>query len=601
MDQSLLKNSLYTTNNNIVQPASKQAGMVGSPSGVPVTKDANGGVEFTSNNTVLFNTDFGQASTETFGNGSFVVGGRGDNLNLGVGVNSNFMEFASMAKFGSAGGGDLGKVSEIFGIADGFGGERQGMKRKFEGIDTTFAEFPEYRNIEDVDFINSVLKNANEPTQKNHSEPFDSLFKDQQNCDLLDYKTLQSQQNFYNAGEKSIAPNFQQQQQNLSCNQNLILDPNHHNLQFAFNNQIGNPHELMLLNEYKIGNRRHSVDFPFEKSFCPNNTITQIPIIPGVTVSPKEKPRRMSVPDTATFATNDDMKLKGGVSMRPRCQKLRFSDDLYTPLWVRNTGQAKEGFCDTCSPGKWLQLKNSAYWYHKQFYHGISSVSGRPFIKPIQIYQVDNDTVEGLCHQCLKWVVIATSKRQNSVLWYRHAHKCHVYHKPKSEKSLGMYDQEKMGGLIDFGNNKNFVYNGVNGMVSSVDIGLGNENRNKRFALQQHQQNLQMFGNPADNAMVRTESVHVPQQQAFDYKLYNQNVHDIKIGAEQSDRKYSLPMAQCKSATTLQAHERSNSMSVGLEQSNFDMQGFLNTAQQTKSSGDEMLDALLYKNEPEFF
>lgn len=45
-----------------------------------------------------------------------------------------------------------------------------------------------------------------------------------------------------------------------------------------------------------------------------------------------------------------------------RKQKLRYEGDQYTPQWVRNVGQAKEGFCDTCVPGKWLQLKNSAFW-----------------------------------------------------------------------------------------------------------------------------------------------------------------------------------------------------------------------------------------------
>jgi len=45
-----------------------------------------------------------------------------------------------------------------------------------------------------------------------------------------------------------------------------------------------------------------------------------------------------------------------------RKQKLRYEGDHYTPQWVRNAGQAKEGFCDTCVPGKWLQLKNSAFW-----------------------------------------------------------------------------------------------------------------------------------------------------------------------------------------------------------------------------------------------
>lgn len=47
---------------------------------------------------------------------------------------------------------------------------------------------------------------------------------------------------------------------------------------------------------------------------------------------------------------------------RPRKQKLRFVGDQYTPSWVRYNGQLKEGLCDTCKPGKWLQLKNSAYW-----------------------------------------------------------------------------------------------------------------------------------------------------------------------------------------------------------------------------------------------
>jgi hypothetical protein len=46
----------------------------------------------------------------------------------------------------------------------------------------------------------------------------------------------------------------------------------------------------------------------------------------------------------------------------PRRQKLRYTGDNYTPKWVRYTGHLKEGYCDSCNPGKWLQLKNSAYW-----------------------------------------------------------------------------------------------------------------------------------------------------------------------------------------------------------------------------------------------
>ncbi|KAG0276367.1 hypothetical protein BGZ96_003337 [Linnemannia gamsii] len=116
-----------------------------------------------------------------------------------------------------------------------------------------------------------------------------------------------------------------------------------------------------------------------------------------------------------------------------RKQKLRYEGDQYTPQWVRNVGQAKEGFCDTCVPGKWLQLKNSAFWYHKQFFHGISSVSGKLFSNPIQTRQMEQDDIEGLCHQCNEWIPISNHKRQNSMLWYRHAHKCHIYHKPKTQ------------------------------------------------------------------------------------------------------------------------------------------------------------------------
>ncbi|KAI7847763.1 hypothetical protein BDC45DRAFT_525071 [Circinella umbellata] len=137
-------------------------------------------------------------------------------------------------------------------------------------------------------------------------------------------------------------------------------------------------------------------------------------------------------PDFPDMSERDVEAARNDPEARPRRQKMRFDDDQYTPRWVRYNGQAKEGLCDTCSPGKWLQLKNSAFWYHKQFFHGISSVSGRPFIQPVETRWVDQDLVEGLCHQCGQWVAVSNVKRKNSVLWYRHAHKCHVYHKPKS-------------------------------------------------------------------------------------------------------------------------------------------------------------------------
>ncbi|CAO3677230.1 unnamed protein product [Umbelopsis ramanniana] len=132
------------------------------------------------------------------------------------------------------------------------------------------------------------------------------------------------------------------------------------------------------------------------------------------------------------MSQEDIEKAETDETARPRKQRIRYPGDSYTPKWVRYLGQAKEGYCDSCQPGKWLQLKNSAYWYHKQFFHGISSVSGRQFMEPIDQRWGDQDAIEGLCHQCRNWISICTAKRKNSVLWYRHAHKCHIYHKPKA-------------------------------------------------------------------------------------------------------------------------------------------------------------------------
>ncbi|EIE79784.1 hypothetical protein RO3G_04489 [Rhizopus delemar RA 99-880] len=128
----------------------------------------------------------------------------------------------------------------------------------------------------------------------------------------------------------------------------------------------------------------------------------------------------------------------------PRRQKLRYDGDEYTPKWVRYTGQLKEGYCDTCPSGKWLQLKNSAYWYHKQFFHGISSVSGKRFQNPLEQRHGEHDALEGLCHQCKEYVPICNSKRKSSVLWYRHAHKCHIYDRPKPRIGGGTSRRESV-------------------------------------------------------------------------------------------------------------------------------------------------------------
>lgn len=87
------------------------------------------------------------------------------------------------------------------------------------------------------------------------------------------------------------------------------------------------------------------------------------------------------------------------------------------------TGKVYRGIVKHASASVLFRLTFMLIRYHKQFFHGISSVSGRQFMDPIDQRWGDQDAIEGLCHQCRHWISICTSKRKNSVLWYRHAHK----------------------------------------------------------------------------------------------------------------------------------------------------------------------------------
>ncbi|PWN39577.1 hypothetical protein IE81DRAFT_280732, partial [Ceraceosorus guamensis] len=108
--------------------------------------------------------------------------------------------------------------------------------------------------------------------------------------------------------------------------------------------------------------------------------------------------------------------------------KLRFRGDLYTPAWVRGTGNSREAWCDKCEEGGWMQLKNSQYWYHVRGTHGISPTSGLIFLPPLKLkcYADAVGTTEGLCHHCHKWVQICTAKRKRDFSgWFKHSAKCH--------------------------------------------------------------------------------------------------------------------------------------------------------------------------------
>lgn len=108
----------------------------------------------------------------------------------------------------------------------------------------------------------------------------------------------------------------------------------------------------------------------------------------------------------------------------PHEQDLRFAGDLYTPRWVRGHGNKREGWCGLCKPGRWLVLKNSAFWYDKSFTHGVSAATGAAFQGPQETRRTEGnlDVWEGLCGSCGEWIALVSSKKKGTT-WFRHAYK----------------------------------------------------------------------------------------------------------------------------------------------------------------------------------
>ncbi|KAK9461284.1 uncharacterized protein V1516DRAFT_685735 [Lipomyces oligophaga] len=121
----------------------------------------------------------------------------------------------------------------------------------------------------------------------------------------------------------------------------------------------------------------------------------------------------------------------------PRKQDARFEGDLYTPLWIRKKGDLKEGWCDMCAEPRWLILKNSAYWYDKNFAHGICPMTGHRYERPTRCRRIkgNEDMFEGLCGVCNQWIQITTRRGGGGTSWFRHANRCHNYERRRSDKN----------------------------------------------------------------------------------------------------------------------------------------------------------------------
>lgn len=127
--------------------------------------------------------------------------------------------------------------------------------------------------------------------------------------------------------------------------------------------------------------------------------------------------------------------------------------DLYTPRFTVGVGAKKEGLCPICydSPSgpkeTWHKQKCSAYNYHLQIQHGISSFTKRPFAPPLRFRVVKRkrrtayereDMLQALCHACKKWIDVQSTKDLDvkipELYFRKHAVGCH---KTTTLKGLG--------------------------------------------------------------------------------------------------------------------------------------------------------------------
>lgn len=129
----------------------------------------------------------------------------------------------------------------------------------------------------------------------------------------------------------------------------------------------------------------------------------------------------------------DDMD-PSDLNLVPYQQKPRSDEDLYTPVWVRGYGDERQGWCGLCSPGRWLNLKRSSYWYDKTFNHGVNSKTQKPFPEPqeTRCLDIQCNIWVGLCGNCKVWITLSSKRRTRT--WFKHSHEASIT--PKNDATL---------------------------------------------------------------------------------------------------------------------------------------------------------------------
>jgi len=98
--------------------------------------------------------------------------------------------------------------------------------------------------------------------------------------------------------------------------------------------------------------------------------------------------------------------------------------NLYTPQWTRCKGTARQGWCGLCQPGRWLDLRNSEYWYDKLYRHGIDT-NGDLLSRPQNVRKtVSNRGWECLCATCNKWITL----KRGEASWFRHVYEVSLFY-----------------------------------------------------------------------------------------------------------------------------------------------------------------------------